>query len=75
MRIDQDARDADGEMDALDTGVDLDASPAAAVNLPPVGTHDTSAIPELPEIDAAFMERFGLGGFSFAVLPPGAILS
>ncbi|WP_049997354.1 phosphomethylpyrimidine synthase ThiC [Halococcus sediminicola] len=53
MRIDQDARDADGEMDALDTGVDLDASPAAAVNLPPVGTHDTSAIPELPDIDAA----------------------
>ena len=53
MRIDQDARDADGEMDALDTGIDLDASPAAAVNLPPVGTHDTSAIPELPEIDGA----------------------
>ncbi|EMA50671.1 phosphomethylpyrimidine synthase ThiC [Halococcus salifodinae] len=50
MRIDQDARDADGEMDALDAGVDLDASPAAAVNLPPVGTHDTSAVPELPDL-------------------------
>ncbi|WP_049899154.1 phosphomethylpyrimidine synthase ThiC [Halococcus agarilyticus] len=50
MRIDQDARDADGEMDALDAGVDLDASPAAAVNLPPVGTHDTSAMPELPDL-------------------------
>ncbi|EMA46106.1 phosphomethylpyrimidine synthase ThiC [Halococcus saccharolyticus DSM 5350] len=53
MRIDQDARDADGEMGALDAGVDLDASPAAAVNLPPVGTHDTSAVPELPDLDGA----------------------
>ena len=51
MWIDQDARDADGEMDALDGGVDLDASPAAMVNLPPVGTHDTSAVPELPDLD------------------------
>ena len=54
MRIDQDARDADGEMDALDGGVDLDASPAATVNLPPVGTHDTSAVPELPDLDVGF---------------------
>ena len=54
MRIDQDARDADGEMDALDGGVDLDASPAATVNLPPVGTHDTSAVPDLPDLDVGF---------------------
>ncbi|ELY94348.1 phosphomethylpyrimidine synthase ThiC [Natrialba chahannaoensis JCM 10990] len=44
MRIDQDARAA-GEMAALetDTKTDLDASPAAAVNLPPVGTHEGEA--------------------------------
>lgn len=47
MRIDQDARDA-GEMDALDGETDLDTSPTAAVNRPPVGTHDTSRLPEWP---------------------------
>jgi phosphomethylpyrimidine synthase len=46
MRIDQDARDADGEMADLEGGVDLDESPAAEVNLPPTGTHDTSGLPE-----------------------------
>jgi phosphomethylpyrimidine synthase len=51
MRIDQDARDADGEMEAIDDQTDLDASPAAAVNRPPVGTHDTSGVPEAVEID------------------------
>ncbi|WP_435197342.1 phosphomethylpyrimidine synthase ThiC [Natronomonas sp. EA1] len=51
MRIDQDARDADGEMTALDDETDLTSSPAAEVNLPPVGTHDTSRVPEEIEID------------------------
>jgi phosphomethylpyrimidine synthase len=50
MRIDQDARDvADGEMDAIRNRTDLGASRAADVNLPPAGTHDTSAVPELPD--------------------------
>ncbi|WP_407934028.1 phosphomethylpyrimidine synthase ThiC [Halocatena halophila] len=43
MRIDQDARDA-GDLDDLDSkteSVDLTASSAAEVNLPPVGTHET----------------------------------
>lgn len=51
MRIDQDARDADGEMAALDDETDLTVSPAAEVNVPPVGTHDTSRVPEEIEID------------------------
>ncbi|WP_123620829.1 phosphomethylpyrimidine synthase ThiC [Halorubrum sp. CSM-61] len=50
MRIDQDARDADGEMDAIDGETDLDASAAAAVNVPPVGTHDASRVPDEIEI-------------------------
>jgi phosphomethylpyrimidine synthase len=49
MRIDQDARDADGEMEAIDDETDLDGSAAAEVNLPPAGTHDTSRVPEMPE--------------------------
>ncbi|MDB2270678.1 phosphomethylpyrimidine synthase ThiC [Halorubrum ezzemoulense] len=53
MRIDQDARDADGEMASIagSQGTDLDASPAASVNLPPVGTHDTSRVPEQIEVE------------------------
>ncbi|MFD1634312.1 phosphomethylpyrimidine synthase ThiC [Haloplanus ruber] len=51
MRIDQDARDADGKMSAIDDETDLDASPAAETNLPPVGTHDTSSVPDEIEID------------------------
>jgi len=52
MRIDQDARDvADGEMDVIDEETDLTNSSAAEVNLPPVGTHDTSGVPETIEID------------------------
>jgi phosphomethylpyrimidine synthase len=39
MRIDQDARDADGEMEAIADETDLERSQAAAVNRPPVGTH------------------------------------
>lgn len=51
MRIDQDARDANGEMTTIDGETDLDASPAAEVNIPPVGTHDTSRVPDEIEID------------------------
>jgi len=52
MRIDQDARDVeDGEMDAIDDETNLADSPAAEVNRPPVGTHDTSGVPEKIEID------------------------
>jgi phosphomethylpyrimidine synthase len=51
MRIDQDAREADGEMTALHDETDLDASAAADVNLPPVGTHDTSSVPDEIEIN------------------------
>jgi phosphomethylpyrimidine synthase len=48
MRIDQDARE-DGEMETIEDETDLDASPAAEVNRPPVGTHDEADVPELPE--------------------------
>ncbi len=51
MRIDQDARDADGEMNAIDDETDLDESAAAVTNLPPVGSHDTSRVPDEIEID------------------------
>ncbi|ELZ13100.1 phosphomethylpyrimidine synthase ThiC [Haloterrigena salina JCM 13891] len=51
MRIDQDAREG-GEMESLtsdeDGGTDLEASPAAEVNRPPVGTHESG---ELPTVD------------------------
>jgi phosphomethylpyrimidine synthase len=49
MRIDQDARDADGEMSAIEEETDLAGSLAAQVNLPPTGEHDTSRVPEMPE--------------------------
>jgi phosphomethylpyrimidine synthase len=45
MRIDQDARAADGEMDDLGGDTDLSNSSAADANLPPVGEHDTSSVP------------------------------
>ncbi|MCD2202469.1 phosphomethylpyrimidine synthase ThiC [Halobacterium sp. KA-6] len=51
MRIDQDARDADGEMAGIDSETDLGASPAADVNLPPVGVHDTSDVPESADFE------------------------
>ncbi len=51
MRIDQDARGGDGDMSAIDEETDLDCSAAAAVNLPPVGTHDTSGVPDKIDID------------------------
>ena len=50
MRIDQDARE-DGEMKDLERNTDLESSPAAEVNLPPVGTHDAEAV-ERFEADA-----------------------
>ncbi|WP_101295516.1 phosphomethylpyrimidine synthase ThiC [Halegenticoccus soli] len=49
MRIDQDARNADGEMETIDDATDIDASEAAEANLPPTGAHDTSRVPEMPE--------------------------
>ncbi|ACV12636.1 thiamine biosynthesis protein ThiC [Halorhabdus utahensis DSM 12940] len=48
MRIDQDAREGE-EMEGLDADVDLADSPAADVNLPPTGKHDTSGLPTVPE--------------------------
>lgn len=51
MRIDQDAREADGEMTSIDEETDLAVSPAAEVNRPPVGTHDTSRVPDEVEIN------------------------
>lgn len=49
MRIDQDARNADGDMEAINDATDLDVSEAAEANLPPTGTHDMSRVPEMPE--------------------------
>lgn len=51
MRIDQDARTTDGEMTTLTDDTDLEASDAADVNLPPVGSHDTDRVPDEIEID------------------------
>lgn len=38
-------------MSDLTDETDLNASPAAEVNLPPVGTHDTSRVPNQIEIN------------------------
>ena len=57
MRIDQDARDADGDMDSIDDETDLDASPAADANLPPTGSHDTSRVLEMPEFTDQSRDR------------------
>ncbi|TYL40342.1 phosphomethylpyrimidine synthase [Natronococcus pandeyae] len=56
MRIDQDAREA-GEMRRLETETDLESSPAADVNLPPVGTHDSSGLAELEKLDEEALEE------------------
>ena len=58
MRIDQDAR-ADGEMDALESTTNLESSPAADVNLPPVGTHDSSELTRDEEQTDPAMESAG----------------
>ncbi|WP_302082510.1 phosphomethylpyrimidine synthase ThiC [Salinibaculum rarum] len=50
MRIDQDARDADGEMETIDERTDLEESSAAAVNRPPTGAHETSDVPPVEEV-------------------------
>jgi phosphomethylpyrimidine synthase len=38
-------------MEGIEDETDLSESDAADVNLPPVGTHDTSGVPEKIEID------------------------
>ena len=53
MRIDQDARDADGEMTEIDEETDVEGSPAAEVNRPPVGTHEVGDGPSLEDVDLA----------------------
>ena len=59
MRIDQDAREAaedgEGTMEAIDDETDLEGSPAAEVNRPPVGEHDGSDVPDLPK----FVDPYG----------------
>jgi phosphomethylpyrimidine synthase len=52
MRIDQDAREVDGRMDAIEGGTDLSSSPAAEVNLPPTGVHDANPLEDLPAVHA-----------------------
>ncbi|MFC7079075.1 phosphomethylpyrimidine synthase ThiC [Halorussus caseinilyticus] len=51
MRIDRDARDADGEMTELETGTSAADESAAEVNRPPVGTHETDGDPSLADVD------------------------
>ncbi|WP_135821427.1 phosphomethylpyrimidine synthase ThiC [Halostella litorea] len=51
MRIDQDARDADGEMASIADDTDLADSPAAEANLPPVGFHDVDDPPAATDGD------------------------
>ncbi|QPV61484.1 phosphomethylpyrimidine synthase ThiC [Halosimplex litoreum] len=59
MRIDQDAREAaeagEGQLEAIDDETDLEDSPAAEVNRPPVGEHDGSDVPDLPK----FVDPYG----------------
>ncbi|WP_128478719.1 phosphomethylpyrimidine synthase ThiC [Halorussus pelagicus] len=55
MRIDQDARDADGEMTEIEGGTDVESSLAAEVNRPPVGTHEVEGAPlEGVELDREY---------------------
>jgi len=54
MRIDQDTRAADGELNHIEDATDLEESSAADVHRPPVGTHDTSRVPEtFVDLDAS----------------------
>ncbi|NHN47096.1 phosphomethylpyrimidine synthase ThiC [Halostella sp. JP-L12] len=55
MRIDQDARDADGEMETIEDDTDVAESPAAEVNRPPVGHHDAGGVPD--EIEGVDLSR------------------
>ena len=50
MRIDQDARDVGDSMDTIADTTELATSAAASVNLPPVGTHDISQVPDIDDI-------------------------
>jgi hydroxymethylpyrimidine synthase len=52
MRIDQDTRTDDTELSSPDGETDLASSSAAETNLPPVGTHDTAAVPKPTETDS-----------------------
>ncbi|APW96345.1 phosphomethylpyrimidine synthase [Halobiforma lacisalsi AJ5] len=57
MRIDQDARADDGGMEELETGADdagtdLESSPAAEVNRPPVGVHDSADLLPIEDCEA-----------------------
>ncbi|UTF52137.1 phosphomethylpyrimidine synthase ThiC [Natronosalvus rutilus] len=58
MRIDQDTRE-EGELDRLTARTDLEASPAAAVNLPPVGVHNGGEV----GTDEADVERDRVSNF------------
>ena len=49
--------DADGETTEIADETDLDASRAAEVDLPPVGTHDASGLPDEVEIGGVSSER------------------
>ncbi|WP_137286082.1 phosphomethylpyrimidine synthase ThiC [Halorussus salinisoli] len=51
MRIDQDAREADGEMTEIEEETDVEVSAAAEVNRPPVGTHEVEGEPSLADVD------------------------
>ncbi|MFC3478899.1 phosphomethylpyrimidine synthase ThiC [Halobacterium litoreum] len=53
MRIDQDTRDADGEMETIEGDTDLSTSPAAEVNRPPTGTHDAEPVADAAGTDTA----------------------
>jgi len=57
MRIDQDARADSDEMADIDDETDLNESPAAEVNLPPVGTHDTTDAPAWEEMSEHSHDR------------------
>ncbi|MHC3438448.1 phosphomethylpyrimidine synthase ThiC [Natrialbaceae archaeon A-gly3] len=58
MRIDQDAREG-SELGELEAGTDLEDSPAAEVNLPPVGTHDRTDLPPIEECSEQSAESPG----------------
>ena len=59
MRIDQDARDADGEMTEIEGGTDVANSTAAEVNRPPVGTHEVDGAPlEDVDVDVALYREY-----------------
>ncbi|MFC4553149.1 MULTISPECIES: phosphomethylpyrimidine synthase ThiC [Halorussus] len=58
MRIDQDARATDGEMGEIDGETDVEGSPAAEVNRPPVGTHEVGDGPSLEDVDVDLAREY-----------------